>query len=58
MSMNDILGIFVIVVAYGFTWYLLVKSTTIVKIIDREGLKYTREIKRRLKRKNAKDEEP
>ena len=57
MSMNDILGIFVIVAAYGFTWYLLVKSTTIVKIIDREGLKYTREIKRRLKKKNAEDGE-
>ena len=49
MNMNNVLGIFVIVAAYGFTWYLLLKSTKIVNIIDREGLKHTREIKSRLK---------
>ena len=49
MNMNDVLGIFAIVAAYGFTWYLLLKSTKIVNIIDREGLKHTREIKSRLK---------
>jgi hypothetical protein len=33
------------------------KSTKIVNIIDREDLKYTREIKTRLKRKDLGDKE-
>jgi hypothetical protein len=53
MSMDHVLGILVILAAYGFTWYLLLKSTRIVNIIDREGLKYTREIKSRLKSKEC-----
>lgn len=52
MSINHLLGILVILAAYGFTWYLLLKSKKIVKIIDKEGLKQIREIKSRLKRKS------
>jgi len=52
MSINHVLGILVIAAAYGFTWYLLVKSTKIVKMIDREDLKHMREIKSRLKSKD------
>ena len=51
MDIDHVLGIFVILAAYGFTWYLLLKSTKVVNIIDREGLKDTREIKNRLKKK-------
>lgn len=51
MTINQVVGTIVIVVAYGCTWYLLLKSTKVVNIIDREGLKHTRVIKRRLKRK-------
>jgi small neutral amino acid transporter SnatA (MarC family) len=57
MSMNHVLGIFVIVAAYGLTWYLLLKSTKIVNIIGREGLKHTREIKSRLKNEDGGDKE-
>jgi hypothetical protein len=49
MSLNHVLGIFVILLAYGLTWYLLLKSTKVVNTIDKEELMYTREIKRRLK---------
>ena len=52
MSINHLLGILVILVAYGFTWYLLLKSKKIVKIIDKEGLEHIREIKSRLKSKD------
>jgi hypothetical protein len=48
MDINRILGILVIVAAYGFTWYLLLKSTNIVRFIDEEGLTSTRAIKNRL----------
>ena len=53
MSLNLVLGIFVILVAYVLTWYLLLKSANIVKIIDQEGLTFTREIKNRLKHKSV-----
>ena len=49
MDLDRILGILVIVVAYGFTWYLLLKSTRIVRLIDREKLLSMRAIKKRLK---------
>lgn len=52
MSIHRVLGILVILAAYGFTWYLMLKSIKIVKTIDREDLKNTREIKSRLKSKN------
>jgi hypothetical protein len=50
MSIDHVLGILIILAAYGFTWYLLLRSTKIVKIIDREGLEHVREIKNILKR--------
>jgi proline racemase len=53
MTLNQILGIVVLVVAYGGTWYLLLKSTKIVNTIDQEGLQHTREIKSRLKNGNG-----
>ena len=49
MTVNHVLGILLIVIAYGFTWYLLLKSTRIVRLIDRENLLSMRAIKRRLK---------
>ncbi|MBC8462048.1 MAG: hypothetical protein H8D67_29110 [Deltaproteobacteria bacterium] len=49
MSINHVLGILVVLAAYGFTWYLLLKSQKIIKTIDKEGLKQIREIKSRLK---------
>jgi hypothetical protein len=53
MNLDYVLGILVITVAYGITWYLLVKSANIVHIIDREGLTSTRAIKRRLKQRGV-----
>ena len=53
MSVRQIVGILVILGAYGLTWFLLLKSLRIVKIIDREGLKHSSEIKTRLKRKRS-----
>jgi small neutral amino acid transporter SnatA (MarC family) len=49
MDFDHVLGILIIAAAYGFTWYLLVKSTNIVRFIAREGLLSTRAIKNRLK---------
>ncbi|UCD57577.1 MAG: hypothetical protein JSV16_00255 [Candidatus Hydrogenedentota bacterium] len=53
MSIDHVLGILVILGAYGLTWYLLLKSTKIVNIIAREGLKHSSEIKARLKTKGS-----
>ena len=43
MSVDHILGISVIVGAYGLTWYLLLKSTKIVKNIAEQGSEHARE---------------
>ena len=51
MTVDLVLGILAILGAYGLTWYLLVKSTKIVNIIAREGLKDASEIRDRLKTK-------
>ena len=51
MEIRQVIGILVILGAYGLTWYLLLKSLRIVKIIDREGLEHASEIKARLKMK-------
>ena len=48
MSISSIVGVAVIVLAYGCTWYLLVKSTKIVRDIDKNDLKHPREIKDKL----------
>jgi hypothetical protein len=51
MSVRPLMGILIILGAYGLTWYLLLISLRIVNIIAREGLKHSSEIKARLKRK-------
>ena len=43
MSVDHILGIFVILGAYGLTWYLLLKSTKIVNNMAEQGAKHARE---------------
>ena len=53
MNVRQVIGILIILGAYGLTWYLLLRSIRIVKIIDREGLKHSSEIKTRLKRKGS-----
>jgi hypothetical protein len=49
MAVSDILGIGVMVIAYGATWILLLRSLMIVKIIDKEELKHAPQIKARLR---------
>ena len=51
MSIRQVIGILVILGAYGLTWFFMLKSLRIVKIIDREGLDHAGEIKARLKRR-------
>ena len=53
MAVEQLIGTLVILGAYGFTWFLLLKSTRIVKIIHREGLKRSSEIKSRLKSRKS-----
>ncbi|UCF96161.1 MAG: hypothetical protein JSV89_13355 [Spirochaetaceae bacterium] len=55
MNIRQLIGIVVILAAYGLTWYFLLKSLSIVRIIDREGLKHAPEIKARLKRRGKPD---
>ena len=43
MNVDHILGILVILGAYGLTWYLLLKSTRIVNNIAEEDSKHARE---------------
>ena len=43
MSVDHILGIFVILGAYGLTWYLLLKSTRIVNNIAKRGSEHALE---------------
>ncbi len=51
MNTEQIWGVLAILAAYGLTWYLLLRSTRIVKIIDQEGLQHAGEIEARLKGK-------
>ena len=51
MNIRQVIGILVILGAYGLTWFFLLRSLRIVKIIDSEGLDHAGEIKARLKRK-------
>ena len=55
MNVRQLIGILIILGAYGLTWYFLLKSMGIVRIIDREGLRHAGEIKTRLKRKASSD---
>ena len=43
LSVDHILGILVILGAYGLTWYLLLKSTRIVNNIAEQGAKHAPE---------------
>jgi hypothetical protein len=43
MSGDHILGILVILGAYGLTWFLLLKSIKIVNKIAKQGSKHARE---------------
>ena len=42
MSVENVIGIIVILAAYGLTWYLLLKSTKIVDRITRDDAKSAR----------------
>ena len=53
MNVRQVVGILVILGAYGLTWFFLLKSLRIVKIIDKEGLDHASEIKVRLKQKRS-----
>ena len=53
MNIRQVIGIVVILGAYGLTWFFLLKSLRIVKIIDREGLDHASEIKERLKQRRS-----
>ena len=49
MNVDHILGILVILGAYGLTWFLLLKSTKIVNNIAKQGSKHARETEPELK---------
>ena len=49
MNIQRLVGILVIAGAYGLTWYLMLRSMGIVKMIDREGLNRAGEIKARFR---------
>ena len=53
MSLGDAIGIGILVLAYGLTWALLLRSLKIVTIIDREKLKHAHQIRMRLKAGNS-----
>lgn len=57
MTIDQVLGILAILIAYGFTWYLLLKSKKIVKIISKEGLKQIGNIEERLKESGKENNE-
>ncbi len=48
MDLNLFLGIIAIISGYGMTWFLLLKSRKIIKIIDKKKLEHLREIQKEL----------
>ncbi|MFC1714473.1 hypothetical protein ACFL6S_12465 [Candidatus Poribacteria bacterium] len=48
MSLNHILGIIIITIAYGLLWYLVLYGRRIIGRIDDSRLENLREIKREL----------
>ncbi len=48
MSLNHILGIIIIVIAYGMLWFLVLYGRRIIERIDDSSLESLREIKREL----------
>jgi len=55
MSFEHILGIIIVVAAYGALWYLVLYSRRIVEKIDDNHLKNLREIKQKLGMKKEKN---
>ena len=53
MDIRQVVGILVVLGAYGLTWFFLLRSLRIVKIIDKEGLDHAGEIRSRLKSKRS-----
>jgi hypothetical protein len=53
MNVRQVVGILIVLGAYGLTWFFLLKSLRIVKIIDKEGLDHASEIKIRFKQKRS-----
>ncbi len=49
MDINLIVGLFVIVLAYGFTFYLILYSRRNINTIDKKNLNSVKEIIRELK---------
>lgn len=49
MSGDFLLGIVLIIAAYGLTWFFLLKSRLIIEEIDKNKFKSIREIKEELK---------
>ncbi len=48
MSLDHILGIIIITIAYGLLWYLVLYGRKIIKRIDDKRLENLREIKQEL----------
>lgn len=48
MSLDHILGLVVIIIAYGMLWYLVLYARRIIGRIDDSSLENLREIKREL----------
>ena len=48
MSLDHILGIIIIAIAYGLLWYLVLYGRRIIERIDNSRLENLREIKREL----------
>ncbi len=48
MSLDHILGIIIIIIAYGLLWYLVLYGRRIIEKIDNSRLENLREIKREL----------
>ena len=48
MSLNHILGIIIIAIAYGMLWYMVLYSRRIIDNVDKRRLGRLREIKQEL----------
>ena len=55
MFLEHILGIMIILIAYGMLWYLVLYARKSIEKIDSNGLKSMREIKQELGMKREKN---
>ncbi len=55
MTLDHILGIVVIAIAYGTLWYLVLHGRKTIERIEGNGLKHLREIKQELGLKREKN---